>query len=137
MEKTTELISRKIIFFDGVCHLCNAFVDAALKRDRQHRLLFAPLQGKTAEQILATNDRINLDTIVFFEEGKIYYKSSAILKIFSALGGFYKIICLAWIIPGPLRDRLYSFIARNRYSWFGKRDHCRLPTPEEKSYLLP
>lgn len=136
MEKV-DLIMRKVVFFDGVCHLCNGFVDAIVSRDKGHFLFFAPLQGSTAEQLLSTNDRRNLDTIIYFEAGKTYYRSAAILKILSSLGGAYKLFSVAWIIPPPLRDMFYNLIAKNRYSWFGKRDFCRLPTPEERSYLLP
>ncbi|MGZ3794614.1 MAG: thiol-disulfide oxidoreductase DCC family protein [Bdellovibrio sp.] len=130
-------MNKKVIFFDGVCHLCNGFVDAVISRDKRHFLFFAPLQGSTAEQLLSTNDRAKLDSIIYFENGKTYYRSTAILKIMSSLGGFYKLFSAAWIIPGPIRDIVYNIIAKNRYSWFGKREFCRLPQPEEKSYLLP
>lgn len=136
MEKV-NLMMRNIVFFDGVCHLCNGFVDSIISRDKKHFLFFAPLQGSTAEQILSTNDREKLDTIVYFSSGKTYYRSAAILKILSSLGGIYKIFSIAWLIPSPLRDIIYNLIAKNRYSWFGKRDFCRLPSNEERSYLLP
>ncbi|WII71584.1 DCC1-like thiol-disulfide oxidoreductase family protein [Bdellovibrio sp. 22V] len=128
---------RNVVFFDGVCHLCNGFVDAVISRDKAHLLLFAPLQGTTAEDVLPQEDRVKLDTVIYFEAGKIYYRSAAILKILTSLGGVYKLFSIAWIIPAPLRDFLYRIIAKNRYAWFGQREFCRLPTPEERSYLLP
>lgn len=128
---------RNVVFFDGICHLCNGFVDAVISRDKSHSYLFAPLQGTTAEEVLPPKDRTNLDTVIYYESGKLYYRSAAILKILSGLGGLYKLSAIAWIIPGPLRDVLYKMIAKNRYAWFGQRDFCRLPTPEERSYLLP
>lgn len=130
-------MTRNIVFFDGVCHLCNGFVDSIISRDKKHFLFFAPLQGSTAEKILSPNDREKLDTVIYFSAGKTYYRSAAILKILSSLGGIYKIFSIAWIIPAPLRDIIYNLIAKNRYSWFGKRDFCRLPNNEERSYLLP
>lgn len=136
MEKA-ELMQRNVIFFDGVCHLCNTFVDAVITRDPQHHYLFAPLQGSTAEELLPAEDRVKLDTVIYFEAGKIYHRSAAVLKVVSGLGGVYKLLALAWIIPGPLRDLAYNYVAKNRYAWFGEREFCRLPTPEEKSYLLP
>ena len=136
MEKA-ELVQRNVIFFDGVCHLCNAFVDAVISRDPRHHYLFAPLQGSTAEELLPPEDRVKLDTVIYFEAGKIYHRSSAVLKVVSGLGGVYKLLALAWIIPGPLRDLAYNYVAKNRYAWFGEREFCRLPTSEEKSYLLP
>ncbi|WP_413612237.1 thiol-disulfide oxidoreductase DCC family protein [Bdellovibrio sp. HCB-110] len=127
---------RNVVFFDGVCHLCNGFVDAVISRDKTHHLLFAPLQGSTAEQILPPEDRIKLDTVIYFEAGRIYHRSAAILKILTKLGGAYKLLSIGWLIPGPLRDMIYNFIAKNRYAWFGQREFCRLPTKEERSYLL-
>ncbi|WP_415063822.1 thiol-disulfide oxidoreductase DCC family protein [Bdellovibrio sp.] len=136
MEKV-DLKMRNVVFFDGVCHLCNGFVDAVISRDKSHVFLFAPLQGTTAAQLLSNEDRTKLDTVIYFEAGKTYYRSAAILKVLSRLGGGYKLFAAATLIPAPLRDVFYNFVAKNRYSWFGKRDLCRLPTPEERSYLLP
>ncbi|WP_246845040.1 thiol-disulfide oxidoreductase DCC family protein [Bdellovibrio sp. NC01] len=127
---------RNVVFFDGICHLCNGFVDAVIIRDKQHSYLFAPLQGTTAEELLPEKDRTDLNSVVYYEAGKLYYRSAAILKILSGLGGIYKLAVIGWIIPGPLRDILYNLIAKNRYAWFGQRDFCRLPTKEERSYLL-
>jgi predicted DCC family thiol-disulfide oxidoreductase YuxK len=136
MEKV-DVKMRNVVFFDGVCHLCNGFVDAVISRDPQHQFLFAPLQGSTAETLLPAQDREKLDTVIYYEAGKIYYRSAAILKILSGLGGVYGLSRLGWIIPGFIRDVLYKLVAKNRYSWFGKRDFCRLPTASERSYLLP
>ena len=135
MEKV-NLQSRNVVFFDGVCHLCNGFVDAIISRDKEHILAFAPLQGSTAKELLPEAHRLKLDTVIFYESGKIHHRSHAILKILTKLGGPYKIFGLGWIIPGFLRDILYNFIAKNRYAWFGERNVCRIPTPAERSYLL-
>ncbi|QDK38092.1 thiol-disulfide oxidoreductase [Bdellovibrio sp. NC01] len=135
MEKVDAKM-RNVVFFDGICHLCNGFVDAVIIRDKQHSYLFAPLQGTTAEELLPEKDRTDLNSVVYYEAGKLYYRSAAILKILSGLGGIYKLAVIGWIIPGPLRDILYNLIAKNRYAWFGQRDFCRLPTKEERSYLL-
>ena len=136
MEKV-DLTKRNVVFFDGVCHLCNGFVDAVISRDPKHQFLFAPLQGTTAVDLLPPEDRSKLDTVIYFEAGKLYHRSAAILKILTSLGGIYKVFALAWVIPGPLRDFLYKIVAKNRYAWFGEREFCRLPTASEKSYLLP
>ncbi len=136
MEKVA-LTRRNVVFFDGVCHLCNGFVDAIISRDKGHVFLFAPLQGSTAMDLLSPPERSKLDTVIYFESGRLYYRSAAILKIMTGLGGCYRLFALGWIIPGPLRDALYRLIAKNRYAWFGQREFCRLPTPAERSYLLP
>lgn len=134
MEKV-NLQSRNIVFFDGICHLCNGFVDAVISRDKARVLHFAPLQGSTAKELLPAEDRAKLDTVIFYEDGKIYHRSAAILKILTKLGGPYKLFGLGWIIPSFLRDVLYNWIAKNRYAWFGERNMCRFPTAEERSYL--
>lgn len=136
MEKK-EANQRKIIFFDGVCHLCNTFVDHVLLQDRFHKFYFASLQGFTSEQLLSFENRSKLDTIIYFDCGKIYYRSSAIIKIFIELGRPYSFLAILIVVPGPVRDIVYKVIAKNRYSWFGKKDACRIPTTNDKEYLLP
>ena len=136
MEKVDAKM-KNIVFFDGVCHLCNGFVDAVISRDKSHAYLFAPLQGTTASELLPDEERVNLDTVIYYESGKLYHRSAAIIKIVSGLGGVYNLINISWIIPSFLRDLLYSYVAKNRYIWFSKRDFCRLPTEKERAYLLP
>lgn len=135
--KKVDLAARNVIFFDGICHLCNGFVDAIITRDKSHFFFFAPLQGTTAESLLTDQDQKKLDTVIYYEAGKIYYRSSAIIKIISALGGKYKLFSLAWAIPSSIRDSIYNLIAKNRYAWFGQREMCRFPSPDERLYLLP
>jgi predicted DCC family thiol-disulfide oxidoreductase YuxK len=123
-----------VVFFDGVCGLCSRSVDFILARDRTGAIRFAPLQGETAARELG--DR-RIDSIVVREGGRLYRRSAAVLRIASALGGVWRLLAaLARPIPRPLRDLLYDVIARHRYRWFGKRDTCRLPTPEERARFL-
>ena len=136
-DNQTDLKNKKIIFFDGVCHLCNSFVDTVVSLDRSHVFQFAPFQGETAKALLNDQDRNSLETVIYFEAGVPYRKSSAVIKILTKLGGPYKLLNLGWIIPRFLRDAMYGFVAKNRYAWFGKEETCRIPTPEERSYLLP
>lgn len=136
MEKV-ELHKAKIVFFDGVCHLCNGFVDSMITLDTNHTFYFAPLQGETAQKLLPAQDRAQLNSVIYYESEKLFYSSTAILKILIGLGGVFRIFNFFWAIPRPLRDLIYGFVARNRYRWFGEREFCRLPKPEERSYLLP
>ncbi len=128
---------KPIVFFDGICHLCNAFVDILIKQDPLEHFLFAPIQGETAQKILTPEERKNIETVILYENEKKYRQSEAVLRIFAILGGFYKIFLFGYIIPSPLRDKIYSWIAKNRYRWFGRRDFCRLPEAHEKNRLLP
>lgn len=127
-----------IIFFDGVCGLCNRFVDFLLRRDTQAVFLFAPLQGETAHRLLSKNDTETLGSIVFWEQGRTFRRSAAVVRVLWKLGGVWA--CLGWglwIVPKPLRDLGYNLVAANRYRLFGKKETCRLPTPQERSRFLP
>ncbi|MFN7729866.1 MAG: thiol-disulfide oxidoreductase DCC family protein [Bdellovibrio sp.] len=127
---------KPIVFFDGVCHLCNGFVDWIVARDQGQKILFAPLQGETAAQNLTQDQRQALESVLVLSQGRILSKSSAVLLILEHLPGYYW-TGLFQIVPLFLRDLVYDFVARNRYRWFGKSETCRLPTPDEKQVLLP
>lgn len=127
---------KRIIFFDGVCPVCNGFVDFAMKRDPQHQFLFSSLQSETAHQILSAHD-LGLDSVIYREDGKTYYKSKAVLRIFFAMGGAWTLLSLLLsVIPMIARDYFYDLFAKNRYRLFGKFESCRLPKYEEKAYFL-
>ena len=126
-----------IVFFDGVCHLCNGFVDFVITRDRLKRLQFAPLQGETARRLLGDEDRSALASVIVWENGKISRESAAIARVFSSLGGGWSVLGRAMsLVPLSLRNVVYRWVAKNRYAWFGERDVCRLPTAEERGRLL-
>lgn len=126
------------MFFDGVCGLCNWTVDFVMRRDRQQQFRFAPLQGATAEHFLGPEDRVRLHSVVIMHQGKVWRKSSAIVRMLWLLGGFWG-LCgwLLWIVPRPLRDLAYRLIAMNRYRLFGEKTTCRMPTPAERARLYP
>lgn len=126
----------RIIYFDGVCNLCNGFVDFVIQRDKEHLFHFAPLQGKSAQQQLNAQD-LGLDSVVFYDNGHVYKKSIAVLKIASELGAGYRFFSkIASVLPVFILNFLYDFIAKNRYLFFGKKETCRLPTPEERKLFL-
>ena len=130
-------LEKPILFFDGVCGLCNRFVDFSLKHDPHGRVLFAPLQGKTAAELLSKSDLENLDTVMFYENGNRSRRSTAIVKLLSGVGGFWNVLAwLLWLIPRPLRDFGYRLTAKNRYRFFGQKETCRLPTAEERARFL-
>lgn len=126
-----------ILFFDGYCHLCNGLVDWLIKRDRHKRLCFAPIQGTTARQHLSDQDIADVQSLVLIKAGHAYRRSGGAIRAIVALGGLWKGFILLLFVPTFLRDPLYSWVAYNRYSWFGKREMCRLPTDEEREQLLP
>jgi predicted DCC family thiol-disulfide oxidoreductase YuxK len=133
-----NLENKSIIFFDGVCNLCNNSVKFIIKRDNHKRFLYASLQSDAARDILLQFKikNSNLDSIILLENGKLYQKSTAILKIAKQLNGFWKLNYVFIIIPKFFRDFIYDIIAKNRYKWFGKREVCMLPTGDMKLRFL-
>lgn len=125
-----------IVYFDGVCSVCNGFIDFLIKRDSNHSLQYAALQGKTAQKNLSKELYENVDSIIFQRGEKIYFRSDAGLMTLASLGGFWKFVIWLRIIPKFSRDFVYNVIARNRYQWFGKRDKCRIPTESERGRVL-
>lgn len=127
-----------IILFDGVCNLCNASVLFVIDRDPQGRFSFAPLQGERGRELLAGHGRPadRLDTIMLLEDGRLYERSGAALRIARRLSGLWPLLTVFLVVPAPLRDAVYSFIARRRYRWFGRTDQCRIPTPDLRDRFL-
>lgn len=127
-----------VVFFDGVCGLCNCFVDFVLSRDHRGAIRFAPLQGETAK--LRTNAvTSDINTVVWTDaHGHDFLRSAAAVRVLWQLGGVWWLIgWLLWLIPLPLRDLSYRIIAANRYRLFGKKETCRMPTPAERMRFLP
>lgn len=127
-----------IILFDGVCNFCDSSVNFIIDRDKKNIFRFAALQSEKGQEIL---DYFNLpkddfDSFVFIENYRVFKKSSAALKIANKLGGFWKLFYPLIIIPKFIRDFFYSLIANNRYKFFGRKDACRIPTPELKKKFL-
>ncbi|MBW6460836.1 MAG: DUF393 domain-containing protein [Bacteroidales bacterium] len=126
----------RIVFFDGICILCNRSVDFLIKNDKKGRLKFASLQSEAADYLLSS-DHIRPEfpeTIIYYDNGRIYEKSTAVLKIFKELRQPFRAISLLLIIPRPIRDWLYDIVAKNRYRWFGKLKHCR-PAYQRQQYI--
>ena len=129
---------RPVIFFDGVCGLCNRFVNFVLARDKKHVFRFAPLQGETARAMLPAPDVEDISTVVVLSKDGSRRRSSAVVSILRQLGGVWAVLgMLLWIVPSPLRDLGYKLVARSRYRLFGKKEVCRMPTPEERAMFLP
>lgn len=136
-KKGNNVPDKPVIFFDGYCILCNSFVDFLLHIDKKDRLQFASLQGNTAHNLLDSKTTKNNDTVILRTgEGGIFIKSEAVLRVIVILGGLWKFVSIFRILPVSFRDRIYDWIAKNRYGWFGKRDACRLPTEGEKHKIL-
>jgi len=115
-----------IVYFDGVCNVCDGLIQFIRKRDKQKTFSFLSLQSPEGVALLHEfKDLQSIDSIVVVGEGKYYIFSDAILKIASLLPGFqFKIVKIIKILPLSLRTKLYKWFAKNRYKWFGKKDIC-------------
>jgi len=130
--------AQPIVFYDGVCGLCDRTVQTLLRWDRRGRLKFAPLQGETARERLGAEAAAELKTLILVDAHGEFRRSSAVVRILGHLGGGYRVLGgLFWLIPRPLRDFGYNFVAARRYRWFGQFDACRLPKPNERERFLP
>lgn len=126
-----------VLFFDGVCGLCNHVVDFVLRHDRHGTIRVAPLQGSTAQQRLSDHDRTRLDSVVLLEGNRITRRSTAVVRLLMLTGGPWKVVAwMLWIIPRPLRDVGYRAVAAVRYRLFGRKESCRIPSPEERERFL-
>lgn len=124
-----------ILFFDGVCNLCNSSVQFILKHDKKKQFLFAPLQSARGAEALRQVDG-KPDSLILFYNNRYLIRSDAALYTARLLGLPISLIFAGIILPRFFRDWVYNFIARNRYRWFGKKDECMLPTPELRARFL-
>jgi predicted DCC family thiol-disulfide oxidoreductase YuxK len=127
-----------IILFDGVCNFCNGAINFVLKQDKKRVFRFAPLQSQAGQKLLqqyglTTKD---FDSFVLIDDGKVYKKSAASLRVMNKLPWYWKEAQVLRIIPIAFRDAIYDFVARNRYKWFGKKEQCMVPTAEIRSRFL-
>lgn len=129
-----------IVLFDGVCNLCNGWVDFVIRRDPKKRIRFAPLQSRAGGAALAgaglRPEAGRTDSIVLVAGKKYFTKSGAVLRAARALRFPWPILAVFLLVPPFLRDFVYDLVARNRYRVFGRRADCRVPSPSEKERFL-
>jgi len=132
-----------VLLFDGVCGLCNTAVQFVLRHDPSGRFRFAPLQSEFARRVLMRHGRDprDLDTMYLVvgadtPHERLLAKSDGILAVLHGLGGGWRLLSLARILPRALRDRGYDRLARNRYRWFGRTQQCIVPRPEVRARFV-
>lgn len=129
----TKENGKYVIYFDGVCNLCNSSIQFVIKHDKNDHFRFASLQSDFAKTALGKEniDSDDMESIILeTADGKIYKRSSAVLRIASKLGFPINWLSIFLVVPKFIRDGVYRYIGRNRYKWFGKQDNCMIPTPE-------
>jgi predicted DCC family thiol-disulfide oxidoreductase YuxK len=127
-----------IILFDGVCNFCNGSVNFIIERDPEKYFKFAPLQSEVGEKLLRENgvDKIETDSVVLIEDGKVYTHTTAALRIAKRLSGYWSWFYGFTVVPSFIRDIFYRLFARYRYKMFGKQEACMLPSPEVRARFL-
>ena len=127
-----------VVLFDGVCNLCNGFVQFVIRRDPAGRFQFAALESPAARRLLRDVNVSNqlIDSVVLVEDGRAFTRSAAALRIVCKLTFPWPLAYALIIVPRILRDWGYAVVARNRYCWFGRRDTCMVPTPELRARFL-
>ena len=131
--------NKKIILFDGVCNLCDTAVQFVIEHDKKDIFRFVPLQSELGQQILKHIgvNPTNVDSVILYQPGvAYYYKSSAALEIARSLGGFFHLGTIFKLIPTEIRNRLYDYVAKNRYKWYGKKESCLLPSTQNINKFL-
>jgi len=129
---------KNIVFYDGVCNFCSGLVVFLLKHERKNNMSFCSLQSEFAQSFLKDfNIQVNLDTIYYYSNGKLYNRSEAIKKISKNLKPPYLMVFyFIAISPNFIREYFYKIFAKNRYKWFGKKDKCQIPSPEKRLRFL-
>jgi predicted DCC family thiol-disulfide oxidoreductase YuxK len=140
--EATEMDSAAgLILFDGVCNLCNAAVQRVIAHDPHGQFQFGSLQSEVSQRVLenalSTAEIEGLpDSIVLVDAKGVHTRSTAAMRIARGVGFPYAMLGLGVVLPRPVRDALYGFVARNRYRWFGRQDRCMVPTPELASRFI-
>jgi predicted DCC family thiol-disulfide oxidoreductase YuxK len=131
-------IPDNLVLFDGVCNLCSALVQFVIRHDPAAKFRFAAIQSEIGGEIFQSHglDPADLQTFVFIAEGKMFLRSDAAIEVVSRFGGAWRICTIFQFVPRVLRNAIYSFIARNRYRWFGRKEVCMVPTAEIKERFL-
>ena len=127
-----------MILFDGICNVCNGFVDFVIARDPAAHFRFASLQSDAAHRLVTDvkTEHPLPDSFVLVEDGRVFMRSDAACRIARRLGFPWNLAYPLMVLPRPLRDWAYDIVARNRYRWFGTRETCRVPTPDLRRHFL-
>jgi len=132
------LKDHQVILFDGVCNFCNYWVNFILAKDKNDLFRFAALQSEAGQMLLLNHglENSDFDTFILIDDENYFTKSTAALMIAEKLRSVVKLFYPFIFLPKPFRDFFYDLIAKNRYKFFGKIKHCRIPTEKERGKFL-
>jgi predicted DCC family thiol-disulfide oxidoreductase YuxK len=129
-----------VVLYDGECNLCAAIVQFTIRRDKRGVLRYAALQSESGRKLLQEHDLPGAEaasTFVFIEDGRAYVRSAAALRLVRHLSGGWPVLSVLELLPRWLRDPVYSYVAKHRYRWFGKKAQCMLMKPEYRERFYP
>lgn len=136
--QSNQYAGQRIVLFDGVCKLCNAWVRFLIKYDTAQRIKLCSVQSERGQSILQSlgmpTDRY--ETMVFLEDSRVWKQGDAFLKVVGHFPMPWPLLRVLLIVPRPLRNWLYERIALNRYRWFGRNDRCLVPNDSDKARFL-
>jgi len=127
-----------LLLFDGVCNLCAGSVQFVLKHDQRGLVSFCSIQSELGSKLYRQHgfDPAMPHSMLLITPDGIFSQSRAVLELASLMGGPLAWLRFLKVIPNALRDLAYTFIATNRYRFFGKEDACWLPRPEWKERFV-
>jgi predicted DCC family thiol-disulfide oxidoreductase YuxK len=138
MQRQTGRPAISIVFYDGYCGLCSRTVKFLLAKDNKKDLYFAPLEGKTFDNLVLSGQISHKNnSVIFYHGGLAFYESDATLTIMSVLPAPWKFFSLLKFIPKSIRNFAYRFIAKNRTLWFGKHEKCYTVNGTDADRVLP
>jgi predicted DCC family thiol-disulfide oxidoreductase YuxK len=119
----------RIIVFDGICHVCSGGVRFLERHRIEPSFRLIPMQAPEGKALLAEYGIDPDDPVTFLvlDQGRHFTQSDGSIHIIAAMGGLWRLVLMACMIPKPARDWLYRLLARNRYRWFGRRSSCYVP----------
>mgnify|MGYP001009135134 CR=1 FL=1 len=130
--------NKQLILFDGVCNFCDKTIQKAIKADKNNVFVFPSLQSELGQEILKyIGVDSSTDSIVLYQPNVAYYiESDAVIEIAKHLSGIYPLLQAGKILPKIVRNKMYRYVASNRYKWYGKKEECVIPLPEIRSKFL-
>lgn len=128
----------QVVVFDGTCVLCSSWVTFLLRHAEHGRFRFSTTQSAAGRALLEAHgvDADNPSTFLFLEGGRAYTESDAVIRMLRAFGGAWRVAALGRVLPRRIRDAVYRWVARNRYRWFGRRQHCFFPSAADRDLFL-
>ena len=131
------MINKQLILFDGVCNFCNGAVNFIIKRDPEFTFVFASIQSPLGQAMIVKYGlESKPDTFALISQGQCHTMSDGVLKVARQMSGLWLVTQIFWVVPKKLRDFIYIVFGRNRYKWFGKRDHCVVPSSKDQSRFV-